>query len=171
MRIRSLTAAVAATLVTLTAAPANAAVAPSDWTSSGASHTGSDNHRTKVLDLWHVPRKNFDRVVIRLRGGQPDWRTDYGRHFTYEGSGHDIPIRGRAGLRLTLTAVGHRDNGENLYLGPRLARPRSDTLRALAMAGDFEGQMTFVFALEHRAPHRVKHERGPSRLVLDFQHR
>jgi hypothetical protein len=163
-------AALAAAVMAVVTPPATAAVGTDDWASAGTSYEAPANDRTKVLDLWHVPRAGWDRVVIQLRGAQPDWRTDYTRNFTYEGSGEPVPIRGRAGLRLTLFADGHSADGDNLYVGPRLARPRSDTLRALALAGDFEGQVTFVFALEHRADHRVRHLSGPDRLVLDLRH-
>ena len=179
MRIRSRVAAVATSVTLaltagLTAGPPAAAGVASGtdgWTSTGTTFTSPANGRVKVLDLWHVPRRRTDRVVIALRGPEPDWRTGYASEFHYEGSGDPIPIRGRSGLWISLSADGHTAAGENLYLGPRLARPRGETLKALALGGDFEGQVTFAFALRHRAAYRIKHVDSPSRLVIDFRHR
>lgn len=82
-----------------------------------------------------------------------------------------MPIRGRSGIQLTLTpAYGHDDAGHNLYVGPRIARPRLQTLKALAYTGDFEGHVTFAFALNHRAPYRVFTLESPYRIVIDFRH-
>ena len=110
-------------------------------------------------------------MVIDLRGPLPDYRTGYARRFHYEGSGKPIPIRGASGLWISLTADGHDAAGNNLYTGPRLARPGFDTLKALALGGDFEGQVTFAFALRHRADYRIQHLTAPSRMVIDFRHR
>jgi hypothetical protein len=57
-----------------------------------------------------------------------------------------------------------------VYDGPKIARPRFDTLKALAFTGDFEGQVSFGFALTHRAQYRVFWLQDPQRLVIDFRH-
>ena len=133
--------------------------------------TFPNNNGVKVLDLRFASHPTFDRVVIDLRGPLPDYRTGYARRFHFDGSGNPIPIRGASGLWIGLTADGHDVNGNNLYTGPRLARPGFDTLKALALGGDFEGQVTFAFALRHRADYRIQHLTGPSRMVIDFRHR
>lgn len=124
-----------------------------------------------VLGLRYATHDDFDRVVIDLRGPKPSWRTGRAPRFSYEGSGERVPIRGAAGVWISLTGSGHDAAGRNHYTGPRLARPGFDTLKALALTGDFEGQVTFVFALRHRARYTVRHLTGPSRLVIDFRHR
>lgn len=126
---------------------------------------------TKVLDLRFAAHPDFDRVVIDLRGAEPDVRDGRARRFHYEGSGKLVPIRGAAGVWINIVASGHTTGGDNLYTGPRIARPGFDTLKALALTGDFEGQVTFAFALRHRADYTVRHLSSPSRLVIDFQHR
>ena len=50
-----------------------------------------------------------------------------------------------------------------------MARPHLDTLKALAFTGDFEGTVSFGFALTHRAPYRAAPS-DPQRLVIDFKH-
>jgi hypothetical protein len=69
-----------------------------------------------------------------------------------------------------MPAYAHDDNGNNLYDGPKIARPRFDTLKALAFTGDFEGTVSFGFALTHRAQYRVFRLHDPQRLVIDFRH-
>ncbi|PUA81855.1 AMIN-like domain-containing (lipo)protein [Nocardioides currus] len=162
MRMRIL-AIVVAVLAALLTAPAggNAAVAPS-----------AAPRAVDVVDLRFATHPGFDRVVIDLRGGAtPEFRDGRSRRFFFEGSGKPVPIRGAAGVWLSITGNGHDAAGNNIFRGPRLARPGFPTLKALALTGDFEGQVTFVFALRHRADYTVRHLSGPSRLVIDFQHR
>ena len=169
MRLRFL-AIVVAFLAPLLMVPASAA--PPDWLDTGVTRDFPNQQGTKVLDLRYAAHDDFDRVVIDLRGDpRPDYRTGYARRFHYDGSGKLVPIRGASGLWIGLTADGHDANGNNLYTGPRIARPRFETLKALAIAGDFEGQVTFVFALRHRADYRIQHLSNPSRMVIDFRHR
>ena len=124
---------------------------------------------SRITGLRYASHPGFDRVVIDVRGPIPDWSTHYARAFHYEGSGHRVPIRGRSGLVLNLGGDAHNRAGHNLYTGPRIARPGYTILKALAFTGDFEGQVSFAFALRHRAPYRVFSLRDPQRLVLDFK--
>lgn len=167
MRTRILSLLVVLLVSLLCAPPATAAP---DWLDSGSTFTAPGNDRVKVLNLRFATHPGFDRVVIDLRGPLPDYRTGYARRFHYEGSGKPIPIQGTSGLWISLSAAGHDPAGSNLYFGPRLARPRFGTLKALALGGDFEGQVTFAFALRHRADYRIQHLTGPSRMVIDFRH-
>ena len=138
-------------------------------TNTSWSHPAAVN--PKVVGLRYAAHPTFDRVVIDISGRIPSGSTTYRRHFTYDGSGDEVPILGRSGLQLTLSpAAAHNDAGDNLYTGPTLARPRLRTLKALALTGDFEGQVTFAFALTHRAPYRVFELSSPRRLVIDFKH-
>lgn len=135
-----------------------------------ASAVPADQRPAYVLGLRYATHPEFDRVVIDLRGTKPRFSTGRARRFSYEGSGKRVPIRGRSGVWINVVAAGHTPSGKNLYAVPRLARPRFETLKALAITGDFEGQVTFSFALRHRADYTVRHLRSPSRLVIDFQH-
>lgn len=146
-------------------------VTPAATAMPTATVTPPDTRPVQVLGLRYATHPDFDRVVIDLRGPGPTVRDGRARRFHYEGSGRPVPIRGRAGVWISLTASGHDTAGHNLYTGPRVARPRFDTLTALAITGDFEGQVTFAFALRYRADYTVRHLTGPSRLVIDFQHR
>lgn len=174
-RIRVLTVLFSAVLLVggLTATPATAGAL---WLTSGTSWTNPDqttsSPRSRVVDLSYGHHGRFDRVVVHIRGTLPGGLTHYQRQFTYDGSGLPVPIGGRSGLQVSLSpALAHDAAGENLYLGPRIARPGFQTLKSLAFTGDFEGHVTFAFALTHRAPYRLLTLEKPRRIVIDFRHR
>lgn len=172
VRIPTVVLSVAVLVGGLFALPATAG---SVWLTSNATWTNPEvtasSPLPRVVDLSYGHHQRFDRVVIRIRGAFPGGRTHYQRDFTYDPSGLAVPIRGQSGLQVTLTsAYGHDESGHNLYVGPRLARPRLQTLTALAYTGDSEGHVTFAFALTHRAPYRVYTLEAPRRIVIDFRH-
>ncbi len=168
--IAGLVALVAAlTLTTLTAQ--SAATLPA-WKTTASSWQGQDARAPKIVDLRYATHPAYDRVVIEVRGRIPAGRAFYRRHFSYDGSGAPVPILGSSGLQVVLfPAYAHNDAGHSVYDGPRIARPRFRTLKALALNGDFEGQVSFAFALNHRAPYRVFTLSSPQRIVIDFKHR
>jgi hypothetical protein len=154
--------------ISLTSAPATALT---PWQDTATSWTNPRAHDPKVVDLHYATHPNFDRVVIQIDGAIPGGRTHYARHFFYDGSGEPVPIQGASGLWVSLfPARAHTRTGANLYAGPRIARPHFDTLKALAFTGDFEGHVSFAFALTHRADYRIFWLHSPQRLVIDFKH-
>jgi hypothetical protein len=174
-RIRVLITVLTAVLLVsgLIAPPATAAPV---WLTSRTTWTNPDltpsSPLPRVVNLRYGHHELFDRVVIRIRGSFPGGHASFQRNFTYDGSGNPVPIRGRAGLRVAVTpAYAHDDAGNNVYRGPRLARPRFQTLKALAFTGDFEGVVSFAFALRHRAPYRIFTLNEPRRIVIDVRHR
>ena len=172
VRVLTVLCSVALVVASLMAAPAQAGPL---WLTSDSSWTNPDqtssSPRTRVRDLTFGHHQKFDRVVIRVLGTLPGGFANYQRRFTHDGSGLPIPIGGRSGLQVSLTpAFAHTVGGDNLYVGPTIARPRLQTLKALAFAGDFEGHVTFAFALTHRAPYRIFTLEGPRRIVIDFSH-
>jgi hypothetical protein len=170
-RLIGLVAALLTTLsltVSLTSAPASALPA---WQDRAISWTNPKAKDPRVVGLRYATHAHFDRVVIDIRGAIPGGRTHYAKRFFYDGSGEPIPIKGASGLWVSLSpARAHTLSGDNLYTGPRIARPHFDTLKALAFAGDFEGHVSFAFALTHRARYRVFWLHDPQRLVIDFKH-
>ena len=170
-RTRMLVAALVSVLLSgLIAPPAQSAGV---WLNANASWTNPDAKAPKAVDLRYGHHQRFDRVVIVFRGAQvPGGMAHYQRTFTYDPSGLPVPIRGTSGLQVALTpAFGHGSQGNNLYTGPRIARPHFRTLKALAYTGDSEGVVTFAFALTYRAPYRIQTLTDPQRLVIDFRHR
>jgi hypothetical protein len=172
-RIR-LTAALSALALSLPlglALPSAPASALPAWEGQATTWTNPAAKAPRVVDLRFAAHQGFDRVVIQVRGAIPGDAIHYRRTFTYDGSGNPVPIHGRAGLTVSLSpAYAHDNNGHNVYDGPRIARPHLDTLRALAFTGDFEGQVSFAFALTHRAEYRIFRLHDPQRLVIDFRH-
>jgi hypothetical protein len=152
------------------AGPAPATALPA-WRDTGSTWTHEVTTTPRVVGLRYAAHPRFDRVVVDLDGAVPSGRLGYRRHFTYDGSGAAVPILGRSGLQLTLfPAQAHDDAGHSVYTGPMIARPRLRTLKALALTGDFEGQVTFALALTHRARYRVFELSSPTRLVIDVKH-
>lgn len=140
-------------------------------TPAAAAAVPAESRPVDVLGMRFATHPDFDRVVIDLRGGRPQVRDGRSRRFFFEGSGKPVPIRGAAGVWISITGSGHDAAGNNIFRGPRIARPGFETLKALAITGDFEGQVTFAFALRQRADYTVRFLPSPSRLVIDFQHR
>lgn len=169
-RFRSTALAAALSAIVATLVPAAPASALPAWQDHATSWTSSAK-APKVLNLRYATHPRFDRVVIDIRGLIPAGSARYQRRFHEDGSGNLVPIGGRSGIGVALMpAYAHADNGDNLYDGPRIARPRFDTLKALAFTGDFEGTVSFGFALTHRAQYRVFRLHDPQRLVIDFRH-
>jgi hypothetical protein len=173
-RIRTLGVLVSAVLL-VGGFPGSPATAAPVWLTSDISWVNPDltssSPQPRVVDLTFAHHARYDRVVIRLRAGFPGGSAHYQRRFSYDGSGLPVPIGGASGLEVSLTpAVAHDGSGNNVYVGPDLARPKFQTLKALAFTGDFEGHVTFAFALTHRAPYRIFTLVHPRRLVIDFRH-
>ena len=133
-------------------------------------------HRTphpppKVIDLRVGEHRNFDRVVIDLRGKIPGYTVRFVRRLTYDGSGNPVPLQGRRFLAVALTpANAHDRSGHSLYVGPTLQQLQMPSLRGVAFTGDFEAVVSFGLSLSHRAPFRVFTLTSPSRIVIDLRH-
>jgi hypothetical protein len=172
VRVRLLAVVAGVALLCGVLAPAASAAAQPPWQDRATSWTNPAARSPKVVDLRFAAHPDFDRVVIDIVGAIPGGTARYARRFHYDGSGALVPIRGRSGIALALMpAVAHDEQGHNVYAGPRIARPRLETLKALAFTGDFEGTVSFGFALTHRAEYRVWFLHDPQRLVIDFRHR
>ena len=172
VRSRALiTVAVVAVLLcaTFLTTGASASALPA-WQQQATSWSRPAARSPEVVDLRFAAHRAFDRVVIDIAGRIPSGRAHYARRFHYDGSGDLVPIRGRSGIALTLSPARAHDRSGNVYEGPRVARPHLQTLKALALTGDFEGTVSFGFALTHRAAYRVLFLRDPQRLVIDFRH-
>ncbi len=165
-------AVVVAALTTTFLVPTAPATALPDWIDHASSWTNPKAKAPKVVDLRYATHDTFDRVVLEIDGKIPAGKARYRRNFHYDGSGEKVPIKGKSGIALVLNpAYAHDDSGESVYDGPMIARPRFETLKALAFTGDFEAYVSFGFALRHRAPYRVFKLHDPQRLVIDFQHK
>ncbi len=168
LRNARLVLAAAAVSLGLVATSAPAGALP-DWRTTPTVHRS--NHVVRVLGLRYSEHARFDRVVIDLRRRQPGYRIAYANRVYYEGSGKPVRLHGRQKMSLTiLPAFAHTSAGANLYKGPRKVRLDLPTLRGIAFTGDFEGQVSFGFGTDRKAPYRIFTRTNPSRLVIDWRH-
>lgn len=152
----------------LTAGPSASALPA--WQQQATSWSRPAAHPPKVVDLRFAAHRAFDRVVIDIAGRIPSGQAHYARRFHDDASGDLVPVRGRSGIALALSPATAHDRTGNVYEGPQVARPHLQALKALAFTGDFEGTVSFGFALTYRAPYRVFFLHDPQRLVIDFKH-
>jgi hypothetical protein len=152
------------------AAPAVTASPLPPWLSAGTTWHNPKAKAPKIVNVRYAQHATFDRVVIDVKGLIPGGHTKYRRVFHYDGSGKRIPIRG--GLEVVLRpAYTVNAAGDEVYTGPRLVRPGFPALKAIALAGSFEGQVNLAFGLSpRRTPYRIFLLHGPQRLVVDFKH-
>lgn len=148
------------------------ATALPDWRTTPTSYENPRARTPKVIGLRYATHENFDRVVIDIRGRRPGYRISYTKRLAYDGSGKTVPLKGRKKMSLTLTpAYAHRmQDGSGVYEGPRLEQVDFPTLRGVAFTGDFEGQVSFGFSTDRRAPYRIFTLTEPNRIVVDWKH-
>ncbi len=154
-----------------TTGPAVAHV-PDSATTSAKSKTRTFSPQSKVITARSGEHRNYDRFVIELRGKAPGYLVRYVNSPRYDGSGDRIPIYGKRYLLVVLTPTRAHDNdGDNLYIGPRLRKNANlPTIKSFAFAGDFEGQVSFVLALRKKARFHVGELSNPRRLYIDIAH-
>lgn len=124
----------------------------------------------------------YDRVVFSLNGPAPvGFAARYVRLVRADGSGHPVPVAGRAFLEVVVRApitddAGHQPGrqlpkvGDALVPSATIAGFRS--LRAVTFAGSFEGQTTIAVGVRTQRPFRVWTigQEGYRRVVLDVAH-
>ncbi len=171
MRMSFKLAVVTATALASTVATAPMAQARPAWDTTPVRVTHNVAPQPKVVDLRVGEHRNFDRVVIDLDGRMPGYHVRYVRQLHYDGSGNDVPLRGRKFIAVTLfPARAHNAQGGDVYQGPDLQQYHFPALRGVALTGDFEGQVSFGLALRNRNDFRVFELHGPNRLVIDVRH-
>ncbi|RJQ82840.1 hypothetical protein D5S17_01115 [Pseudonocardiaceae bacterium YIM PH 21723] len=114
----------------------------------------------------------YDRVVLDFSGAAPDRTVSYVPQIVQDGSGEPIPMPGNAFLQLGMNpAAAHDDNGNPTYTGPRLfTTPALTNVKAIALAGDFEGHLTIGISMDHKSLYSVSTLTNPTRVVIDIGH-
>lgn len=119
----------------------------------------------------------FDRIVV---DGASSAKVRYVPQVVMDGSGDVVPLRGGARLQVLTTTGVDPLTGTPTFL-PTGSR-RTDvvpvsgfrTLRQVAWAGDFEGQLTLGVGVRARLPFRtfvVRTAGAPPKVVVDVAHR
>ncbi|WP_457965734.1 hypothetical protein M1E17_04490 [Arthrobacter sp. D1-29] len=120
----------------------------------------------------------FDRMVVDLNGPVAGYHVRYVDAVRQDGSGHTVPLRGRAFLQVTVTAPSYDiQTGGATYSPANQAELTNvagyQTFRQVAWAGSFEGSTDIGVGVRARLPFRVLTLDGPgsgSRLVVDVAH-
>jgi peptidoglycan hydrolase-like protein with peptidoglycan-binding domain len=131
-------------------------------------------HRAGLALLLRVRagrNKDFDRLVFDFQGTAPGYRVQYVDRLIQDGSGHPIPLRGRAVVEITMRpAAAHRDDGSPTVPGPPPDVTGFAAFRQIADAGDFEGVLTWGIGVAARTGIRVTTLSGPTRIAVDVVH-
>lgn len=131
-----------------------------------------------LVDVRTGRHECYDRVVLDIEGARPSAIVSYVSQITTDGEGAVVPVRGGAFLEVVAGVVAGEPNSDVL-LGCEVGDEMADvggyrTLREVAYAGFFEGQVTLGIGVRARLPFRVFTLPGPgtrSRLVIDVAHR
>lgn len=160
---------------TSTSAASASAGCPTGWGSLPEASS-----RTAIAQLRNVRTGRhacYDRLVVDLTGRPTGYRVQYVTAVAQDGSGHVVPLRGGAKLRIIVSAPAYDDNGRPTYR-PANQRELTNvagyrTFRQVAWAGSFEGQTTIGLGVRARLPFRTFTLTGPgstTRLVVDVAH-
>lgn len=115
--------------------------------------------------------KDFDRLVFDFRGPVPGVQVRYVPELTQDGSGHPIPLRGRAVVEIVMRpAAAHREDGTPTLPGPLPDLTGFAAFRQIADAGDFEAVLTWGIGVAARTGLRSTTLTGPSRVAVDVVH-
>lgn len=168
--VRASMAVLAALALILVVAPAS--LARPAWDDSPVHVRHNVSPQPKVVDLRVGAHAGFDRVVIDVDGKVPGYDVRYIHRLRYDGSGQRVPLKGKKFIQIGLMpAKAHGRVGHSVYTGPELQQYRSfDTLRGVALTGDFEGVVSLGLSLRDRADFRVTVLHAPNRIVIDLKH-
>jgi hypothetical protein len=171
-----------------------AAAAATALLAAGAVFTGASAHEVssttaqvsnripssvpKVTNLRYASHgtssDGYDRVVIDFKGKATGYDVRYVSSPTHCGSGNKVSVPGTRFLQVTVRpAHAHTDSGANTYLGPGRLSAKSTglpTLKGVRMTCDFEGHVSFVLGLDHKAGFHVSRLSDPTRLYVDIAH-
>jgi hypothetical protein len=114
----------------------------------------------------------FDRIVLVFDGAAPECSAGYVPQVVADGSGRPISLEGNAFVRVTLRgAAAHDDAGQMTYRGPDpMDMPELENVTAVALAGDFEGQVSIGIGMNEDTRYRVFALTEPTRVIIDIGH-
>jgi hypothetical protein len=128
----------------------------------------------RVTNLRTGAHTGYDRVTIDLTGAAPGYDVRYVTTPTFCGSGATVRVSGSRFLQVTLKpAQAHTSTGANTYVGPgrtSSAYLGMETVKGVRKTCDFEGHVTFVLGLDHKAGFHVSTLADPTRIYLDIAH-
>jgi len=137
----------------------------------GEAEAGETMGQALLVGVRAGRNKDFDRLVFDFRGPVPGVQVQYVRELVQDGSGHPIPLRGRAFVQIVIRpAAAHRDDGTPTLTGPLPDLTGFAAFRQIADAGDFEAVLTWGIGVAARTGLRSTTLTGPSRVAVDVVH-
>lgn len=128
----------------------------------------------RVTNLRAAEHSNYDRVTIDLTGPATGYDVRYVTTPTFCGSGSRVWVTGTRYLQITLRpAQAHTNSGANTYIGPgrtSAAKLGLETVKGVRKTCDFEGHVSFVLGLDHKAGFHVSTLSSPTRVYVDIKH-
>lgn len=135
-----------------------------------ASLAQGKSHLTAVSTARHP---GWDRTVFTFRERSPGVDVRYVPRLVQDGSGHVLPVDGRAVLQVRFDPATSYDErtGRRTWAGPDSSRPRLPAVRHVRLAGDFEAGLTFGLGVAQRGKgFRVLRLENPTRVAVDVAH-
>lgn len=145
------------------------AVERADTAQCGTAMSTSTSRLTGITTGRH---DTFDRIVLAFAGEEPECSAGYVTRIVSDGSGQPISLDGNAFLQVTLRgAAAHDDAGTRTYRGhTTMETPELENITAVALAGDFEGQVSIGVGMNAQTHYQVFTLPGPTRVVIDVDH-
>lgn len=128
--------------------------------------------RTLLRALRANGQPEADRVVFEFDGGLPGFNVHYvDPPITEDGSGKTITVQGEAYLEVRMESASGSDiTGEQVrevYSGPDRVNGDTTNVTEVVRTGDFEGVLTWVIGVRHKAAFRISSLQDPTRLVIE----
>ena len=126
----------------------------------------------RVTEVRTGRHDGYDRIVFDFDGALPGSESvQYVAGVTQDGSGAPVSLNGQAFLRVVFSvAEAHDAAGSSSIRQGRRFDPGLPTIKEVALAGDFEGYVTFGIGLSGKVGLRVFELSNPSRVVIDVAH-
>ena len=127
----------------------------------------------KMTNIRTGLNTGFDRVVLDLTSGPaPSVSYQLVDELTADASGEIVWLTGEFFIEVfTTPAAAHDDNGNPTYPGPAKFRTRNlRNIMAVAVTGDFEGQVSIGLGVRSRTAVNVFTLTAPNRVVIDVAH-
>ena len=143
--------------------------------STSAKKGGTAPTRAGLLRVIRSGRHvGYDRIVFEFTGRPPAYEVRYVDQVRQDPSDRPVELQGTAFLSVvmrggTLDTTSQVDDPAEAqsYKGPRRLQPDLSAVQEIAVAGDFEGVLSFGVGLDHRAAFRVLRLSDPARIVID----
>ena len=113
--------------------------------------------------------EGFDRIVIEMEGGLPEWEVRYQEPAYYCGSGFPVEDVETA-LSIRLSPANAHDTEGQVTIAERDVRPGLTSIERALITCDFEAEVEWVLEVPAVRPFRVLELADPTRLVVDVRH-